>query len=219
MAFRMLQRTVRLLREPIAGACDHPRADTPSGGTELRATHPVTIPLHGLDTLAGLLALADSMHGRRHRLEPAFVQFVAALVAPRSGHGVESAGSCPRHGPERLFGVEGADNPNSWRLVSRQAGDSLLGGGTPVPRCTVGVAGGSAAKTLRSGLRHGARHAGARCASWLGRRVADHAHGSRRECGAFKAQRPVARCTEPHHFGSRPERAERGEAGLGAAAG
>ena len=205
VAFRMVQRTVRLLREPIAGACDHPRTD----GTELRETHQDTIPLHGADALAGLLALADSMHGRRHRLEPAFVQFVAALVAPRSGHGVGSAGSCPRHRPERLFGVEEADNLNSSRSVSRQAGDSLLGGGTPVPRCTMGVAAATAA----------------RCASWPGRRVADHAHGSRRECGAFEAQRPVAG-RAPRMAGRATalgltacDRAERGEAGFGAAAG
>ena len=51
MPVRMVQRSLRLLREPIAGARDHSGADTQSGGSELRVTHPVTIcrPRHRLE--------------------------------------------------------------------------------------------------------------------------------------------------------------------------
>ena len=84
----------RSLREPSADALGHPTADVQTGGTELRAAHPAAIPLHGPDTLAGLLALADSTQGRRHHLEPASLQFVAALlVDPSSDDGVGPAGS------------------------------------------------------------------------------------------------------------------------------
>lgn len=78
----------------MAGAFDHPSADTLSDGTEIRVTHPVTIPLPGLNTLAGLLAFSDSLRGRRHRLEQASVQFLAALVHPGSVYGIGQAGSC-----------------------------------------------------------------------------------------------------------------------------
>ena len=43
MPVRMVRRTLRLLREPFARAFDHLRADTRSGGAELRVTLPVTI--------------------------------------------------------------------------------------------------------------------------------------------------------------------------------
>ena len=183
-----------------------PLADNASGGTELRVTHGVAIPLHGPDTLASFPAFADRTQGCGHRLGPASAQFVAALVHPRSDRGVGPAGSCRDTGRRGSSAWRGPTispvrgrcrarrETRSWAAAHR-CRDARWGWTAASRRGPCGTLPGTPLDMLGRSAQAGqvVEQVQGPGDADAGRRVADHARGSRRGGGAYGSEGPIAR--------------------------